>query len=159
MPAKQEESVATEIDVDVPEAAPPEEPKGISVQRIPLFGKPGEPVWALLNLIMCIISALIAVFVLIKSGKRKDEEEEDEYDAAYADDSKAREKTRRPVCQTLAVIFGIMGVIVFLLTEDMRNTMVLIDFWTIVNAIILILAVTCAGFIFKRKRADEKDSV
>ncbi|MCL2707229.1 MAG: hypothetical protein FWE97_03615, partial [Dehalococcoidia bacterium] len=54
----------------------------------------------------------------------------------------------------LSIIAAIAGVIVFILTENMSNPMVLVDRWTIVNAIILVLGAICAVPAFKNKKAD-----
>jgi len=55
------------------------------------------------------------------------------------------------------IVLGVAGVILFLLTEDISKFMVLVDFWTIVNGVILILEIV--GFIlaFRHKRKLKDD--
>jgi hypothetical protein len=53
----------------------------------------------------------------------------------------------------IAVAMGIVGIIVFLLTEDMCHPMCMVDKWTIVNAIIFIVEIIAITFIFKHKKA------
>ncbi|MDR0470616.1 MAG: hypothetical protein LBH79_02675 [Nitrososphaerota archaeon] len=44
---------------------------------------------------------------------------------------------------------GIAGITVFLLTEDLSRTMGLVDNWTIVNVIILVVEIIAATLVFK----------
>ena len=50
---------------------------------------------------------------------------------------------------------GIVGIVVFLLTEDMSRPMALVDNWTIVNVIILIVELIAIVLAFKHN--DNKD--
>jgi uncharacterized repeat protein (TIGR02543 family) len=91
--------------------------------------------WALVNLILCCIGALAALFALIRVFIQKN-------------------KITRWIWLALAVIAGIAGVVVFLITENMSLPMQMVDWWTIVNAIILVIGVI--GVLFASKRADDK---
>jgi len=53
------------------------------------------------------------------------------------------------------IAFAVVGIIVFILTEDMSLPMVLLDNWTIVNAIIFVLGIVSYRFIFKREKNEE----
>ncbi len=57
----------------------------------------------------------------------------------------------------VTVISGIAGIIVFLLTENMSNPMVMLDKWTILNAVILALGVVGAVFSKKRVKNNKDD--
>lgn len=57
----------------------------------------------------------------------------------------------------LAIVAGIAGVVVFLLTENMRNPMTFVDWWTLVNAIILILGCVGAWLAFKEEDRQKKN--
>jgi len=50
----------------------------------------------------------------------------------------------------ITVIAGIVGVIDFFVTENMSLPMRMVDWWTIVNAVILVLGVVGAMLAFKR---------
>ncbi|MCL1885919.1 MAG: InlB B-repeat-containing protein, partial [Dehalococcoidia bacterium] len=67
--------------------------------------------WALLNLILCCIGAMVAVFILVRA-------------------SILRHKKTNLLWLLLAVVAGIAGVVVFLITENMRNPMTFVDWWT-----------------------------
>lgn len=139
----------------------------IGDNEVPLYGLPGMDVWALLNLILCIAGAVLAVVILIvalvRRNKKQDEEEEYETEARhYRSDSEEEQeeekrKKLRPVWLVLTAIAGILGVIVFILTEDMTNLMVWMDNWTIVNAIIFAVGVIGAIFAFKKVKEDKDE--
>jgi len=134
--------------------------------EIPLHAGPdiGHAAWALVNLILAIAGAILAIITAIRVlVHKRDEKDEDgdEYERDYVEDDyepeKEKEAKLRLVWILTSLITGILGIIVFLLTEDMRLPMVLVDRWTIVNAIIFILGVV--AYIFERKRdKDDNDS-
>jgi len=104
-----------------------------------IIGKKGEPAWALLNLILMglgILAALAAIFKVIVTKHK-----------------------RRIVSCVLAAVFGVAGVITFILTEDMDNPMIIVDFWTILQAVIACLCIAFAikAFQSKKEKEDKKD--
>ncbi|MCL2281293.1 MAG: hypothetical protein FWC25_01350, partial [Dehalococcoidia bacterium] len=54
------------------------------------------------------------------------------------------------------VIAGIVGIIVFILTENMNNPMTLVDWWTILNFIILIIGLLGVCFTFNTENKTSK---
>lgn len=105
--------------------------------------------WALMNLILSIASAAMALIMVISFaiGKRQ---EEDEY--AQTDDRKDRSRNG---LKFLGLIPAIGSFILFLLTENMSNPMVLTDRWTLLTAILS--AITLALMILVKNRKDKKD--
>jgi len=63
-----------------------------------------------------------------------------------------RQKQCRFLWFLLSVIMGVVGIIVFILTEDMTRPMVLVDKWTIVNVLIFIVEIIAITLTFKRKK-------
>ncbi|MCL2707339.1 MAG: hypothetical protein FWE97_04755, partial [Dehalococcoidia bacterium] len=51
----------------------------------------------------------------------------------------------------LAVVAAVAGVIVFLLTERLGASMIMVNWWTIVNAVILILGIVGVWLASKGK--------
>ena len=87
-----------------------------------------EPEWALLNLIMTIVTGLISAVLLAGWFGKKDEEGEEE------------DSTRRKGFARLASILPAAGAIIaFIITENINNTMALVDRWTILMAVILLI--------------------
>ena len=65
-------------------------------------------------------------------------------------------KRRRTVWLVLAVLLGIVGMVVFALTADIRTSMTLVDQWTVVFAIVLLFQVMSAVIAFKDKKVPAK---
>ena len=105
-----------------------------------IVNPPAGPVWALLNLILAIASALASLLMLIGlAGKKRS-----------PDGLKIK---KRWLARLLTLIPGIGGIVAFLLTENMQNAMVFTDRWTLLMIVIAvvqaILTILCA-----RKKAD-----
>jgi Predicted membrane protein, hemolysin III homolog len=135
----------------------------IGDNEVPLYGLPTAETWALINLICCIAGGILAIGMLVAAlvrRKKKDEEENPDARSSRSErEDEQRRKRVRPVWLLVSVILGIVGVIVFALTEDMNNVMVFFDNWTIVMAIILGVEIVGAVFTIKRdKKNDEDDS-
>lgn len=84
--------------------------------------------WALLNLILVIATALASVWMLIGYFGKKKEHDENKVDI--------REIHKHGVARLLTLIPTICGVIAFLLTENMKNPMVIWDHWTLLMVVI-----------------------
>ena len=80
--------------------------------------------WALVNLIACLLTVLLAVIKLVGRHEKEDDNEE--------------KKTR---INLSFVIPAVASVILFILTENMRNPMVMFDSWTPV--MLALLAANC----------------
>jgi len=91
-------------------------------------------VWALANLILWILGIVAAVITIIRALRKENE--------------------RRPLWVAIAGIMGVAGLVVFLLTENMKNPMVLFDNWTILNAIIFVVGLIGAILAIRRKEQD-----
>ena len=121
--------------------------------NIPLAGGAGMDglIWSLLNLILAAIGALLIIATIARAIWQK------KYDMDYAENGYAQEGEEEPKHLRIGwivamVIMGVLGVVVFILTEDMTRLMVLVDNWTIFNVIIFALAVISYKFSFKRER-------
>ncbi|MCL2806712.1 MAG: hypothetical protein FWD27_00890 [Coriobacteriia bacterium] len=143
--------------------------------RMPLFSSPGVPSWALVNLLLAVIGVLVGAITLIRAlRQRRREAEEKEImetffmsqngqvvTSEYEDDlaSSEREHTRRKSAWLAAVCATtIVGVLVFVLTQDMTAPMVLMDWWTFVNAGLLGLELVAMNLVFKKVTEEEEDS-
>ena len=54
----------------------------------------------------------------------------------------------------VTIIMAVAGVIVFILTEDMRLPMVLTDSWTILSAVIFVIGIVGAVLAFKKEKEE-----
>ncbi|MBQ9644176.1 MAG: hypothetical protein IJV26_09090, partial [Lachnospiraceae bacterium] len=132
--------------------------------------------WALLNLLAAIAAVVLAILLILSGRRRKEDEEEDEnpesmtdeeagagegaaedkeeMDAEEEEDPDERKKKR--LWKLLSVVIAIVSVIVFVVTEDMTNTMRLLDRWTILMVLLLIGQVVVV-FLSRRKKNEEEE--
>ena len=111
--------------------------------------------WALVNLLLTILTVIIMLLLMVTyfTNKRDKEEEDKEEDS-----ERDREKVKRKgIFRLAAVVVAIISVVVFILTEDMRLPMVLIDRWTLLMAIIALIQVVVA--LISKKKYEEAEEV
>ncbi len=125
-----------------PTPAPTPEP--IPDEDTPLAG----PIWALLNLILAIVTALASILMLLGlAGKKKEEE----------DGVTVRETKKHPVARVLTLLPGIGGIIAFILTENMKNPMAIVDRWTLLMIIIALVQLILVLFGAKKKKKPDDE--
>ena len=135
----------TPTPVPTPEPEPSDDP---IIERVieddPALAGPANLAWALVNLILAIVTAAASIVLLIGYiGKKKNEKN--------GKDIKKKGWTR-----FFSLIPGIGAIVAFILTENMANPMRLVDRWTILMAVIaLIQLVVC--FVAKRKEEDPQE--
>jgi uncharacterized membrane protein len=141
----------------------------IAGMQVPLAGGGSGWVWALVNLICAVLGILFGIFALIRvlsrkkdkdEGKERDEVRDrmyasESYDENPEEEKEKKQRTKRTLGLVLAIVMGLFGIIFFLLTEDMRNLMVLVDRWTIVNVFALLLGIV--GFILTKKKVKKEE--
>ena len=98
---------------------------------------------------------LIGVF----GRKRKDDEDEEvQYQAQYQDeDEEGRTIKRRRALRIASLIPAIGAIILFILTQDMSQPMVIFDWWSIVFAIIAGVNIILLIASHKKKEDDDED--
>jgi uncharacterized repeat protein (TIGR02543 family) len=129
------------------------------------------PVWALVNLVLSITGVILAIIVAIVcilslTQKKKKKQEDTQKDIKNTNatkqndkqDSEKQQRQHRTLWLITTIAMGIVGVVVFLLTEDMRLPMVMVDKWTVVNVIVFIVELIAMVFVFKRKDDSEKQA-
>jgi len=78
---------------------------------------------------------------------RTEEEEEQE-----------EKKRRNRLLLILAIpILAIIAIIIFILTQDMRLPIRLVDWWTLAHVILFVAGLLCYIFAFRRKKNKEDD--
>jgi len=146
---------------DTPNNAVPETntTQNFVATEIPLFGgEIDQHTWALLNLILGIVGLVPIVIVIIRrvmQKKRKNLDTWERYEGR-----KKRQKTRcSHIMIAMTMLLGIVGIILFALTQDMRLQMVFVDWWTIVHAILVIAGFISYTFAFRRDTRDSKSEL
>jgi hypothetical protein len=119
----------------------------------------GGAAWALINLIAAILTAVICIILLISLFKRnKDEEDEDDKDKSKEDEEdEEKKKKQRFIAKLLSIIPAAAAIIIFLITENMKNPMRWVDKWTILMLIILLVQIILAFFASRKKKKDKDD--
>ena len=168
VPAAEEEEPE---DVDIPdeetpqaepetesEAQPEDDPivgglEDLAEDETPLaLGEGSGRSWALLNLILTILTALASLLMLTFYfvGKRREDEDED---SMRAEEEEEKLK-RKGLVRLLSILPAAFAVITFILTEDMRNPMAFVDKWTL---LMLLYAVANAVLAFLAVKKWEKE--
>ena len=168
VPAAEEEEPK---DVDIPdeetpqaepetesEAQPEDDPivgglEDLAEDETPLaLGEGSGRSWALLNLILTILTALASLLMLTFYfvGKRREDEDED---SIRAEEEEEKLK-RKGLVRLLSILPAAFAVITFILTEDMRNPMAFVDKWTL---LMLLYAVANAVLAFLAVKKWEKE--
>ncbi len=107
--------------------------------------------WALYNLIAMIITVLTGLFMSLSFFRNDKEEQEEEQG------EEQEENTERRYSKFLGLIPMIASVVAFILTEDMRNLMVLKDRFTIPMIVIALFELVLAFITRNRKYEEEKE--
>jgi len=126
----------------------------IQLGNIPLAGLILGGHWSLLNLILSAIGVLLALVAGFRTARAKKQTQE-----AKSHREKYGESVNHKEAQSLwlvaAAIFAVIAVIVFILTQNMRQPMVLVDVWTIAHAIIITLL--AVSFKLNIKKVEDED--
>ena len=115
--------------------------------------------WALVNLILTVLTVLGSILLLIGYIGKKQKEREDENGnvilnaegGAEMDDIKKKGGWR-----LASIIPAVAAVIAFILTENMRLPMVLVDKWTLLMVIIALVQLLVAYFSKKKTQEPEQ---
>ncbi|MCL2632117.1 MAG: InlB B-repeat-containing protein [Coriobacteriia bacterium] len=112
----------------------------------PLIG--AYDAWALVNFILMLVGVLLAVVTVIRTLFYNSEDEDEET-------GEITQTKRKPMWITVTVLFAILGVIFFFLTENMNNPMIMVDQWTVFSAIIFALVFVSMLRSFRRETSEE----
>jgi uncharacterized repeat protein (TIGR02543 family) len=113
--------------------------------------------WALINLIAAILTAVICIVLLVTWFKRKKDEDEEEDKADEEDEEDEKKNKRHTIIRLLSIIPAVASVIIFFVTENMKNPMTMVDKWTILMIVLLVVELLLAFFSAKKEDEDEDD--
>jgi len=119
--------------------------------------------WALSNLMLVTIGIFLAVFALIDhiGGKRRKKREEriDVYTKAHKNAKIAVEEKhiRQNNLDWLIIVefLGFTSVVIFLLTQNINNIMVLMNWMTIAHIILFVVELVALRFVYIGKHNEE----
>ena len=124
----------------------------------PAYGREGGA-WALLNLIMTIITMILAIFELFAKKEKEEDPDEDEETIRYDEDGNVIPDTykRKGWYKAVLAVAAILQIVLFILTENMRLPMIIWDKWTLLNIIITVITAVLYAFARKWRKQDEED--
>jgi len=107
--------------------------------------------WALLNLILSITGALLAIVMAIRfiAKKRYEDNEEQE--------ENEKEERSRLMMLSAAPILAILAILLFILTQDPTRPMVISDKWILVHAILFISGLLSYVFLMKKEKDEDNN--
>ena len=130
-------------------------------EEVPLANARGA--WALINLLLTILTALISLILMLGYLGKKDRYAADEDGNPILDENGeetlAYTLKKKGFWRLFSLIPAIVAIVVFILTEDMRLPMVLVDKWTILMLIIAVIQVVDAILCRKKKETPEEQPV
>ena len=130
----------------------------IADNATPLAGL-GTGAWALINLILTIVTTLLSILLLIGYiGKKKKALEDEDGNVVLDENGKEvmeYEKNKKGLWRLISIIPALITIIVFIFTEDMTLPMIFVDKWTILHVVIALVQVVV--MVLCKKRKDEND--
>ena len=130
----------------------------IADNATPLAGL-GTGAWALINLILTIVTTLLSILLLIGYiGKKKKALEDEDGNVVLDENGKEvmeYEKNKKGLWRLISIIPALIAIIVFIFTEDMTLPMIFVDKWTILHVVIALVQVIV--MVLCKKKKDEND--
>ena len=125
---------------------------------IPLTaGSMGKYVWALVNLVIAIVGIILGLLAIVRymRGRKVDE---DSYNFRVYNEKDNR-KTKNVLFTVVSIILSLLGLLLFVITENMNQAMVLIDRWTMLNAVIFVLGLVSYVLIHRKEHNEYRDAL
>ena len=158
-PARRITPAATATPTPAPTAKPTEtkqpepEPEVIEPDDPPLAPLP-TGAWALVNLILMLLTVLASLLLLIGYLGKKKHTERDEYGNKRIDYT----RNKKGFWRVASLIPAIAAVIAFVLTENMKLPMIMVDRWTLLMAVIAVLQLIVAVMSKKQKESQDEEN-
>jgi len=150
----EEEEIEDQEDPLVPEQTEPDEDDpGVIIEEpeLPLTLIDRQGSWALFNLILSILGIVLAIMVGVRvllTRKRDQEEGEEE---------NGKDKRKRLPLIILIPLLAIIGIVIFSLTQNVRLSIAMVDWWTVAHVILFVGALLCYIFAYKRDKSETDD--
>jgi uncharacterized repeat protein (TIGR02543 family) len=111
--------------------------------------KTGE--WALVNLLISILGIILAIIAIIRALHWNNQEDQDKKTQKMSSLAK--------ISFIITILLGIIGIAVFLITQDLTTTMMIIrDKWTILHAAILIIETLTLLVVLKKTTTNNSNN-
>jgi preprotein translocase subunit SecG len=115
--------------------------------------------WALINLLATVFSVLICLVLLVTFFRKKKEKDDEEAKREQEDeDEDDEEKRSRNALRLGSIIPAAASVIIFFVTENVKNPMIYVDKWTILMIVLFAAELLLAYLVAKKKKNSDEDS-
>ena len=158
-PARRITPAATATPTPAPTAKPTEtkqpepEPEVIEDEETPLAPMP-TGAWALVNLILMLLTVLASLLLLLGYLGKKKHTERDEYGNKRIDYT----RNKKGFWRVASLIPAVAAVIAFVLTENMKLPMIMVDRWTLLMVVIAVLQLIVAVMSKKQKESQDEEN-
>ena len=158
-PARRITPAATATPTPAPTAKPTEtkqpepEPEVIEDEETPLAPMP-TGAWALVNLILMLLTVLASLLLLLGYLGKKKHTARDEYGNERIDYT----RNKKGFWRVASLIPAVAAVIAFVLTENMKLPMIMVDRWTLLMAVIAVLQLIVAVMSKKQKESQDEEN-
>jgi len=119
----------------------------------------GNGYWALVNLILTVFTALVSLLLILVMRNRQRRAEDEALmseDTRWFDENEELEKNRK-LWRYFTVFISSAAIVIFILTEDVTQTMRMTDKYTVLMAIIALVQLL-AAVLAKKKRDDRYEA-
>jgi uncharacterized repeat protein (TIGR02543 family) len=141
-----------------PTPAPPNDGESTTVDEGDTPLESGKK-WALLNLILTAIGALLSLVILVVYLLRRRDEDDNAHVRKDGYTSSRQQRGKRGMPWLIGLVVAVVvAIVLFVLTEDIRLPMQLLDAWTIYHAVIFIVQIVFAVVFATRRRSDDDTS-
>jgi hypothetical protein len=119
------------------------------------YSQIGEPAWALLNLIIVLLSVVIITLIALLAVHRQKHEKVDwvkSEDLGYAD------IYYKSTLMLVGFLTALAGVLTFVVTQNAESVMALADMWTVPHLILAVTGILCCRIAFKSTAVQQKNN-
>jgi len=117
----------------------------------------GNGYWALFNLILTALTAMIAFMLLIVMKRRQNKADDDAFteEEKWIAEDEELERNRK-LWRYFAVFISSAAIVIFIITEDVTQTMRMTDKYTVLMAVIAVFQLLVAVLARKKKESKEE---
>jgi len=119
----------------------------------------GSSTWSLVNLVLSLVGLVLALVVAVRATLRRFYEADQVEDNGEEQQSDQREARVRLAWLAAVAILGLVGIVLFAITQDLTRRMGLIDQWTIVHLFMVLLQVVVMVRVFRHYYQDHNQSL
>ena len=123
---------------------------------LPVVKKQNPQYWALLNLILTILSLILSIVLFIYCLRKKLKEKKEQKDGTYIEEESSLSTKRKYIRMGISVVITILMIFFFFATEDMSLKMQFTDKYTLIMFVYIIIQILFVAFLSMNKKRREE---